>query len=177
MIKVTSLHHFLAFSELVFLPVLASYCFQLPTRQPAHYWQLHAQQLCGWPCAGAGCMPLVWCRAEWHTDTAMPGASCPCCAHRVVTPSVAFWKPGCLSLMSGLQLTLSILPWLILPAAELAILLEACLSLSQTIRGFCPPPAGRLLQMPEASASICRTAASQTSSRLSLFSYGDSVCV
>lgn len=76
-----------------------------------------------------------------HCGTAEPGDSRPC-AHRGVTPSLACWKPGCSSLMSGLQLTLSMLPWLILPA----VLLEACLSLSQTSRGFCPPPAGRLLQ-------------------------------
>lgn len=55
MIKVTSLHHFLAFSELVFLPILANYCFQLPPR--------HSQPITG------SCMPsssalMVMCRVR-----------------------------------------------------------------------------------------------------------------
>lgn len=57
MIKVTSLHHFLAFSQLVFLPILANFCFQLPPR--------HSQPITG------SCMPsssalMAMCRDRVH---------------------------------------------------------------------------------------------------------------
>lgn len=85
------------------------------------------------------------------------------CAHRGVTPSLACCKPGCLSLMSGLQLSLSMLPRLFcspLPTADPAVLVNVCLSQSQPSRGFCPAPARRLIQAHEASAPIRRAAAS-----------------
>lgn len=48
-------------------------------------------------------------------------------------------------------------------SAELSVLVKACLSLSQTRKGFYPQPARRFVQIPEVLAPICRAAASQAS--------------
>lgn len=99
-------------------------------------------------------MGLAW---SWMAcgGTAGLGASSPCgtcslpywqaglavlCPQRR-THSLSCCKPGCSSLMSGLQLMLSTIPQLLcspLPALLNCLLVKACLSLSQTRKGFYP---------------------------------------
>lgn len=113
---------------------------------------------------------LAW---SWMAcgGTAGLGASSPCgtcslpywqaglavlCPQRR-THSLSCCKPGCSSLMSGLQLMLSTIPQLLcspVPALLNCLLVKACLSLSQTRKGFYPLLAGRFMQIPQVSAPI-----------------------
>lgn len=104
-------------------------------------------------------------------STAGLGASSPCgacslpnwqagpamlCPQRI-TPSLSCYKQGCSSLMSGLQLMLSVLLQLL--CSPLPALLNRLFWLKPAY--LYPQPARRFMQIAEVSAPICRAAVSQ----------------
>lgn len=121
--------------------------------------------------AEEGCVLLLWHGAGWHTMALEPAvyvALAVCQTGNAVPAednSHSCCKPGCLSLMSGLQLMLIHTPLAaLLPSPcsdEPSILVTACLSLRQPRKDIYPQPARRVMQIPEVSAPICRAAVSQ----------------